>query len=77
MRKGCTFAHGPQELEAWNKHVKTMENEMETKNEEEKENEQKKDENENAIKTITRSPIKDDRPVPTYKVRSVVCHISC
>lgn len=54
-----------------------MEKEMETKNEEGKETEQKKDENENAIKTITRSLIKDDRPVPTYKVSSVLCHISC
>ena len=51
-----------------------MEKEMETKNEEEKETEQKKDENENAIKTITRSPIKDDRPVPTYKVSSVLSY---
>lgn len=65
--KGCTFAHGVEELTAWNEHLKRMEKEVGKKSEEEKKKEQNKD-GDSAAKSKVSSLIKDRRPVPTYKV---------
>lgn len=70
--RGCTFAHGEKELTAWNEHLKVMEKEMKRiemkkKTEEEKKKEQTKD-HDSAVKSKIRSPMKDGRPAPIYKV---------
>ena len=72
LGRGCTFAHGEKELTAWNEHLKKMEKEInrmekEKNTEEEKKKEQTKD-RDFAVKSKIRSPIKNDRPAPTYKV---------
>ncbi|KAJ7378405.1 helicase [Desmophyllum pertusum] len=69
--KGCTFAHGVEELTAWNEHLKRMEKEVGKKSEEEKKKEQNKD-GDSAAKSKVSSLIKDRRPVPTYKFKDLV-----
>ena len=68
LGRGCTFAHGDKELEAWNEHLEKMENEM--KRETGKENKEQNDDSLEKTKGSD-SPMKDkncERAAPTYKV---------
>ena len=57
------------ELTAWNEHVKMMERKMEKKIEKEKKKEETTDDSVTKYRLVP-SPIKDERPVPIYKVSS-------
>ena len=68
LGKGCTFAHGEEELNAWNEHLDKMEKETKTKTK--NENEEQKDEPLEKSEEGD-SPMKNkncERAAPTYKV---------